>query len=279
MEIKHLFFDLDRTLWDFEKNSQNELNYLFNQYKLHQRGISLPNEFINPDEFIDTEREIALEILFTRHARKNDCVSGIKYVKNQLKNDTNNIVLSYEIGRMCYNHQPDLALLLGNVAYKMEIWGEALEYYEDACRTDKFLACEKYGFMFYENKLPASYKRWREDRKLERSLQYIEISSKNEFPESMVLFATFLHNGTIKDSEMQKEKRIENARELYRKAITKGSVNAMYAFPIWGLNEVTVWFNKNFRNELCGYLAKAINLDPNHMNVEIARNLNKSKCS
>ena len=46
MEIKHLFFDLDRTLWDFEKNSQNELNYLFNKYKLHQRGISLPNEFI-----------------------------------------------------------------------------------------------------------------------------------------------------------------------------------------------------------------------------------------
>ena len=46
MEIKHLFFDLDRTLWDFEKNSHNELNCLFNQYKLHQRGISLPNEFI-----------------------------------------------------------------------------------------------------------------------------------------------------------------------------------------------------------------------------------------
>ena len=46
MAIKNLFFDLDRTLWDFEKNSTNELLYLFNKYKLHQRGISLPNEFI-----------------------------------------------------------------------------------------------------------------------------------------------------------------------------------------------------------------------------------------
>ena len=46
MEIKHLFFDLDRTLWDFENNSHNELNHLFNKYKLHQRGISLPKEFI-----------------------------------------------------------------------------------------------------------------------------------------------------------------------------------------------------------------------------------------
>ena len=46
MEIKHLFFDLDRTLWDFEKNSHNELYHLFNKYNLHQKGISLPNEFI-----------------------------------------------------------------------------------------------------------------------------------------------------------------------------------------------------------------------------------------
>tara|TARA_B100001287_G_scaffold84133_1_gene70256 strand:- start:16593 stop:17288 length:696 start_codon:yes stop_codon:yes gene_type:complete len=45
-KIKHLFFDLDRTLWDFEKNSHNELNHLFRKYKLHQKGISLPNEFI-----------------------------------------------------------------------------------------------------------------------------------------------------------------------------------------------------------------------------------------
>jgi len=46
MAIKNLFFDLDRTLWDFEKNSKNELMYLFNKYKLHQKGISLPDEFI-----------------------------------------------------------------------------------------------------------------------------------------------------------------------------------------------------------------------------------------
>ena len=46
MQIKHLFFDLDRTLWDFEKNSHDELVSLFHKYQLHQKGISLADEFI-----------------------------------------------------------------------------------------------------------------------------------------------------------------------------------------------------------------------------------------
>jgi putative hydrolase of the HAD superfamily len=43
---KHLFFDLDQTLWDFEKNSTEVLNELFERYKLKESGISSCNEFI-----------------------------------------------------------------------------------------------------------------------------------------------------------------------------------------------------------------------------------------
>jgi putative hydrolase of the HAD superfamily len=32
--VKHIFFDLDRTLWDFERNSKQALNMLFEQHKL-----------------------------------------------------------------------------------------------------------------------------------------------------------------------------------------------------------------------------------------------------
>ena len=46
MGINHIFFDLDRTLWDFETNSHEELVNLYHVHKLHQRGISLQNEFI-----------------------------------------------------------------------------------------------------------------------------------------------------------------------------------------------------------------------------------------
>ena len=46
MKLKHLFFDLDRTLWDFDTNSYQELTELYHSYSLHQKGISLPDEFI-----------------------------------------------------------------------------------------------------------------------------------------------------------------------------------------------------------------------------------------
>jgi putative hydrolase of the HAD superfamily len=36
---KHLFFDLDHTLWDFDKNSENTLQKLYNEYHLGHKGV------------------------------------------------------------------------------------------------------------------------------------------------------------------------------------------------------------------------------------------------
>ncbi len=36
---KHLFFDLDHTLWDFDKNSELTLRKLYDEYKLTDRGV------------------------------------------------------------------------------------------------------------------------------------------------------------------------------------------------------------------------------------------------
>ena len=46
--IKHIFFDLDRTLWDFETNSHETLLELCNNYNLKKKGI------LDYEEFIDT---------------------------------------------------------------------------------------------------------------------------------------------------------------------------------------------------------------------------------
>lgn len=35
-DIKHIFFDLDNTLWDFKKNSENTLIQIFNEFGLRQ---------------------------------------------------------------------------------------------------------------------------------------------------------------------------------------------------------------------------------------------------
>ena len=40
MQYKHLFFDLDHTLWDFEANSRQTLEELYHSLQLRERGIS-----------------------------------------------------------------------------------------------------------------------------------------------------------------------------------------------------------------------------------------------
>ena len=42
---KHLFFDLDHTLWDFDTNAKHALTDLFEEFELHQRVTPLFNDF------------------------------------------------------------------------------------------------------------------------------------------------------------------------------------------------------------------------------------------
>ncbi len=45
-QYKHLFFDLDHTLWDFERNSELTLERLYNEYNLGQYNIPGLAEFV-----------------------------------------------------------------------------------------------------------------------------------------------------------------------------------------------------------------------------------------
>ena len=47
MSYKHIFFDLDRTLWDFEKSSFQTLNEIIEEYELIRLGVPSGKEFIN----------------------------------------------------------------------------------------------------------------------------------------------------------------------------------------------------------------------------------------
>jgi len=44
--IKHIFFDLDHTIWDFDKNAEETLNELYEHYQLHKLGLNSADEFI-----------------------------------------------------------------------------------------------------------------------------------------------------------------------------------------------------------------------------------------
>lgn len=43
---KHLFFDLDHTIWDFDKNAEETLNELYFTYQLEELGLSSADVFI-----------------------------------------------------------------------------------------------------------------------------------------------------------------------------------------------------------------------------------------
>lgn len=49
--VKHIFFDLDRTLWDFEKNSHEALTEILNELDLLSQGLSA-------SQFIEKYRQI-----------------------------------------------------------------------------------------------------------------------------------------------------------------------------------------------------------------------------
>ena len=46
-EYKHIFFDLDRTLWDFEQNSKTTIETLFTKYKLQEKLNTNFNNFLS----------------------------------------------------------------------------------------------------------------------------------------------------------------------------------------------------------------------------------------
>ena len=46
MHYKHLFFDLDHTIWDFDKNAEETLHELYHSYNLRDLGLASPDQFI-----------------------------------------------------------------------------------------------------------------------------------------------------------------------------------------------------------------------------------------
>lgn len=46
MKYKHIFFDLDHTIWDFDRNAEETLHELYHTYKLKNLGLHSPDLFI-----------------------------------------------------------------------------------------------------------------------------------------------------------------------------------------------------------------------------------------
>lgn len=82
---KHIFFDLDHTLWDFETNATETLGEIYSHFRLKDKGVASASGFINMYKSInekmwdDYEKgKISKEYLRTRRYYKTLLSFGIK---------------------------------------------------------------------------------------------------------------------------------------------------------------------------------------------------------
>lgn len=73
-QIRHIFFDLDRTLWDFEKNSREAISDIYSQYQLQESGMPEVGTFFDTynaynDHCWDEYRNNRMSKNYLRHHR------------------------------------------------------------------------------------------------------------------------------------------------------------------------------------------------------------------
>ena len=79
-EIRHIFFDLDRTLWDFEENSKQTLLEAIDEFQLIEKGISSPDKFIEQYKVINEKmwKKYRMGNLAKENLRVNRFVHSLK---------------------------------------------------------------------------------------------------------------------------------------------------------------------------------------------------------
>ncbi len=101
-KITHVFFDLDRTLWDFEQNSHDELSAIFSRHQLMMKGISLVEEFIKVYKKINEE----CWELYRMNAIKKEDLRSVRFAQTLEYFGINDPALSERIGLEYVTNSP-----------------------------------------------------------------------------------------------------------------------------------------------------------------------------
>jgi len=110
-KYRHLFFDLDRTLWDFEANSEETLRELYSNHHLQRRGIPTFESFKNTYRAINKAlwQQYKYNEISKQHLR-------VERFKRTLKYFTiNDITLAEKLGEEYISISPTKTRLFPNV--------------------------------------------------------------------------------------------------------------------------------------------------------------------
>ncbi len=102
MKYKHLFFDLDRTLWDFDANSEEVLIDMFNKFDITTLAC------IDYQEFIDNYREInhALWAKYRVGEITKEFLSTQRFYATMLEFNIDNWEMGKEMGEFYVKESP-----------------------------------------------------------------------------------------------------------------------------------------------------------------------------
>jgi putative hydrolase of the HAD superfamily len=119
-EYRHLFFDLDRTLWDFDTNSRIALGEIFLHFKLVDRGIS------SSELFIDTYQNIneGLWAQYRSGLLNKRKLRSLRFTRSLEHFGIDDEYLGHQLGEAYIDLSPRKTALLPNTV-------EVLEYLND----------------------------------------------------------------------------------------------------------------------------------------------------
>jgi putative hydrolase of the HAD superfamily len=104
---KHIFFDLDRTIWDFDRNSAETLHELYYKYGL-ERSIS------DPDDFVEVYHDVNLRLweLYRKGGMTKDILRTKRFRMSLARFGITDDVLAEKIGEDYLDISPTKTLLV-----------------------------------------------------------------------------------------------------------------------------------------------------------------------
>ncbi|HVM86846.1 MAG TPA: YjjG family noncanonical pyrimidine nucleotidase [Puia sp.] len=127
MKYKHLFFDLDHTLWDFEANSKLTLYELYNTFNLKQKGVhdfSLfhKNYLVHNEKLWERYRNGFIKVDELRWKRMWLSLLDFKIGDEQLARDMGNTFLELlPTRKLLFPHTIEILDYLSEKKYKLHL--------------------------------------------------------------------------------------------------------------------------------------------------------------
>ena len=150
MKYKDIFFDLDNTLWDFDYNSKNVLNSIYEKFDLKKRGVISKKKFINVYKNVNA----SLWYKYREGLITKDSLRHQRFFKTLIFFNIENKDLSDKIGNFYIVNSPSQTKLMEgakDVLYNLSLYYN-LHIITNGFKEVQFIKLKRSGiYSFFQN--------------------------------------------------------------------------------------------------------------------------------